>query len=93
MAAKPRPPLIDADGEARTPTAEEWLWAIKVADFGSIHAVQAFKARRMAILKAGAGAGLSPEYFLQFGPTKPGFEDRVATALGPVLDTTQHAAE
>ena len=75
-------------------TDEDFRWAVRDQDFGgTFQAVHDFLIRRSEILRAGASIGLDKEYFWQFAPTKPGFEDRVAAALGTVLSKTQHAAE
>lgn len=75
-------------------TDEDFRWAVRAEDFRGNHlAVHEFLNRRLEIFRAGAAIGLEKEYFWQFAPTKPGFEDRVAAALGSVLSKTQHAAE
>ena len=81
------------DDENPEITEEQFRWAVKTQDFGDIFASTAFLTRRAEILRAGEAAGLTREYFWQFAPTKPGFEDRVAAALGSVVASTRHAAE
>ena len=94
MAQKPQTPLIDNEGEARTPTAEEWLWSIRTQDFGGdTFAVRDFALRREEIVRAAEAAGIPRAAFLHLAPNKPGFEGRVAEAFGAVVRTVKHAAE
>ena len=93
MAYKDRPPLTDADGEAREATAEDFLWAVDTADFQNHDVALAFLLRREELFRAAEQAGLEREAFLPLSPGKPGFEDRVAEAFGAVMKTVRHAAE
>ena len=81
------------DDENPEVTEEQFRWAVKTQDFGDVFASTAFLTRREEILRAGEAAGLTREYFWQFQPTKPGFENRVAAALQSVLASIRHAAE
>jgi hypothetical protein len=93
MAYKDRPPLTDADGEAREMTAEDFVWFVETSDFPDHDAAIAFLMRRAEIFRAAELAGFEREIFLPLAPSKPGFEDRVAEAFGAVLKTVKHAAE
>jgi hypothetical protein len=87
-------PLIDKDGEARTPTPEEWAWSVRTEDFGGdTFQVVEFLTRRAEILRAAESLGIPREVFLPFAPTKPGFEERIAAAFGPFPKAAGLAAE
>ena len=81
------------DDENPEVTEEQFRWSVKTEDFADIFASIAFLERRAKVLDAGAAAGLDRDFFWQFQPTKPGFEDRVAAALQSVLASIRHAAE
>jgi hypothetical protein len=94
MAQRKRRPLTDDDGEARTPTREEWAWFVSNADFdGDMTRVHDFLIRRAEILRAAETLGIPREVFLPFAPTKPGFEERIAAAFGPFPKAAGLAAE
>jgi hypothetical protein len=89
-------PLIDDDGEARTPTAAEWQWFVHAPDFGSTEDVMAFLETRRAFLQAAEDAGFVRETFLPFDPNKPGFIERAEAALETLVARSRaarHAAE
>jgi hypothetical protein len=94
MAQRNGRPLIDDDGEARTPTREEWAWFVKNSDFDDdMTKVHAFLIRRAEILRAAEALGIPKDVFLPFAPTKPWFEDRIAAAFGPFPKAAGLAAE
>lgn len=93
MARHDEKPLINDDGEVREITRKDLAWFVKNADFGGdLHAVHAFLNRRSEILRAAEALGIPKDTFLPFGPTKPGFEDRVAAAFGPFPKTARLAS-
>ena len=74
-------------------TDEDWLWAVRHADFGSHVAVHNFLIRRREILEAAEAAGIPRAAFLELEPNKPGFEDRVKQAFNTFLHGPVLAAE
>ena len=86
-------PLIDAEGEARAPTAEEWHWAVRGEDFSSALEVHGFLMRRKEFLLSAAAAGIDSSAFRGLQPGKPGFIGRAVAAMEILLDQTKPAAE
>ena len=93
MATTAHKPLIDRDGAARTPTDEEWLWAVASEDFASPLEIHDFLMKRKAFLRAAAAVGIERAAFLSMQPGKPGFLDRAIAALETLLAQSKHAAE
>jgi hypothetical protein len=94
MARPKHTPLIDEDGEARTPTAEEWAWSVRTEDFGgnTLQVVEFLK-RRAEFLHSAEAQGIGRSVFLPLGPGKPGFLDRAADFLEDLAKSARHAAE
>lgn len=87
-------PLIDEDGEARTPTAEEWAWSVKTQDFdGDTFKVVEFLRRRAEFLRDVEARGMDRSIFLPLSPGKPGFLERAAEMLEDLAKSARHAAE
>lgn len=93
MAIRKRRPLTDAEGNARTPTKEEWLWFARDEEFPDFDAVIAFLTEREVFLEQAEELGIDRSAFLPFDPTRPGFIDRARSALERLLERTRHAAE
>jgi hypothetical protein len=93
MGAKPKTPLISEDGEARTPTAEEWRWAVRAIDFSGFKEMNKFMTDRRNFLREAQALGFEPETFLAFRPGKPGFIERATEAIDALVKKTRHAAE
>jgi hypothetical protein len=93
MAHRVKQPLIDADGEARTPTKEEWNWAVNATDFPNFMTAAKFVDERALFLHAAEQAGIARETFLPFAPNKPGFIERATAALESAARAGRHAAE
>ena len=94
MARRKHNPLIDEDGEARTPTAEEWAWSVKTQDFGGdTFQVLAFLKRRAEFLHDAEARGIDRAAFLPLSPGKPGFLERAAEMLEGLAKSARHAAE
>jgi hypothetical protein len=94
MARRKYTPLIDEDGEARTPTAEEWAWSVRTEDFGgdTLQVVEFLK-RRSEFLQKVEAQGIERAVFLPLGPGKPGFLERAADFLEDLAKSARHAAE
>lgn len=94
MARRKYTPLIDEDGEARTPTAEEWAWSVRTEDFdGDTFKVVAFLRRRAEFLNDVEVRGIDRSIFLPLSPGKPGFLERAADFLEDLAKSARHAAE
>ncbi len=94
MAQRKTTPLIDDDGEARTPTREEWAWSVKSQDFGGdIVSVHDFMLRRAEFLRDVDSRGIDRAMFLPLSPGKPGFLERAAEMLEDLAKSARHAAE
>jgi hypothetical protein len=93
MGAKPKTPLIDDDGEARTPTAEEWRWAVRAKDFEGFDGPHKFLTARAAFLRKADALGIDRDVFMAFEPNKPGFIERATEAFDTLVKSTRHAAE
>ena len=93
MEHRARRPLIDADGEARLPTKEEWKWAVSATDFPDFMSAARFVEERTLFLHAAEQAGIARASFLSFEPNKPGFIERATAALEAAARTGRHAAE
>jgi hypothetical protein len=93
MGAKPKTPLISEEGEARTPTVDEWRWAVRAKDFEGFDGSHNFLMARDAFLKKADALGIDREVFLAFAPNKPGFIERATEAFDTLVKQTRHAAE
>lgn len=94
MARREHRPLIDDDGEARTPTREEWAWFVKTQDFGGdTFKVVEFLRRRAEFLRDVEARGMDRSIFLPLSPGKPGFLERAAEMLEGLAKSARHAAE
>lgn len=94
MARRKYTPLIDEDGQARTPTADEWAWSVRTEDFGgdTFHVLE-FLRRRAEFLHDAEARGIDRTVFLPLAPGKPGFLDRAAEMLETLAKSARHAAE
>lgn len=93
MGAKPKTPLIDDDGEARTPTAEEWRWAVRAKDFAGFEEMSQFMTARAEFLRSADALGIDRDVFFAFSPNKPGFIERATAAFDTLVKQNRHAAE
>jgi hypothetical protein len=93
MGVRSKTPLISEDGEARTPTAEEWRWAVRASDFGGFDEMNTFMTDRRKFLFEADALGIDREVFLAFSPNKPGFIERATKAFDTLVKQTRHAAE
>jgi hypothetical protein len=94
MARRKYTPLIDDDGEARTPTADEWAWSVRTEDFdGDTLKVVEFLKRRAEFLHNVEARGMDRAIFLPLSPGKPGFLERAAEMLEDLAKSARHAAE
>jgi hypothetical protein len=94
MAQRKYTPLVDEDGEARTPNAEEWAWSARTEDFGGdTFKVLEFLKRRAEFLHDAEAQGIDRDVFLPLSPGKPGFLDRAAEMLEGLAKSARHAAE
>ncbi len=93
MEQRPKRPLIDDDGEARSLTRQEAKWLVRATDFPDFDATAIFLEERELFLRAAAKAGIERKSFLSFDPNKPGFIERATAALETAARAGRHAAE
>jgi hypothetical protein len=72
---------------------DDFLWAVRGADFPDIAAVTDFLRAREAFLRQAEALGLARSALLPFEPTKPGFIERATAALAAIAEHGKHAAE
>ena len=87
------PEFGEPDDESPEWTDEDSRWAVRARNFPNHAAAHAFLVRREGFFDTAEAAGISREAFMALEPSKPGFEERAAEALGKLLKFTKHAAE
>jgi len=81
MSTLPKTPLTDEDGEVGDLGDDFFDHAVRVGDFGSLEASEAFLIRREKLARLAEDLGMSREAWDALSPGKPGLEERFAKRL------------
>jgi hypothetical protein len=93
MSAKPADRSETPDDLSPEWTEYETRWSVNVADFDGPMGATRFLARRNEIFRAAAAAGVPKDLLTPFEPNKPGFEERLRSAVSGINRSLGWAAE